>query len=347
MSSDQNYQHPMRFTGEGAEYFKIWTVNIVLTILTLGIYSAWAKVRTNRWFYGHTYLGDQSFNYLATPMQILKGRLIAVALVVIYYIASVFYPVLAAIMIFAVMLVMPWLIVNGMKFGMAHTSYRGLRFRFTGKLGESYVNFFLLPMLISFTLGLILPYIAYRQVKYIAENTVYGDTQNEYYAEHKNFWRMYLIAFGIMIIPIVGLFGVIFAGAAMAQANPESASSLVSVLFLVIPLFYGAVLLAGAVIRAHTANLLYNASQLGPVEFVSTQRGRDLAWIYFSNLVLIALTLGLFIPWAKVRLARYRAEHLVIEGPEDLDSFVAGQTDNTSANASEMADVLDMDIGIA
>ena len=45
---------PFSFTGTSAEYFRIWIVNVALTILTLGVYSAWAKVRTEQYFYGHT-----------------------------------------------------------------------------------------------------------------------------------------------------------------------------------------------------------------------------------------------------------------------------------------------------
>ena len=33
------------FTGDGKEYFRIWVVNLLLTLATFGIYSAWAKVR--------------------------------------------------------------------------------------------------------------------------------------------------------------------------------------------------------------------------------------------------------------------------------------------------------------
>lgn len=54
---------PFEFTGNGAEYFRIWIVNLVLTILTLGIYSAWAKVRHNRYFYGNTRMGVAAFEY--------------------------------------------------------------------------------------------------------------------------------------------------------------------------------------------------------------------------------------------------------------------------------------------
>ncbi|MED5348372.1 MAG: DUF898 family protein, partial [Pseudomonadota bacterium] len=45
-------QERFQFHGEGGEFFRIWIVNLVLSIVTLGIYSAWAKVRTKRYFYG-------------------------------------------------------------------------------------------------------------------------------------------------------------------------------------------------------------------------------------------------------------------------------------------------------
>ena len=56
---------PFYFTGTGGEYFRIWIVNLILSILTLGIYSAWAKVRTNRYFYGNTQVDDTGFEYHA------------------------------------------------------------------------------------------------------------------------------------------------------------------------------------------------------------------------------------------------------------------------------------------
>jgi hypothetical protein len=53
------------FTGEWTEYFKIWIVNVLLTIVTLGIYAAWAKVRKRRYFYANTKLFGHTFEYLA------------------------------------------------------------------------------------------------------------------------------------------------------------------------------------------------------------------------------------------------------------------------------------------
>nr|HPQ96582.1 DUF898 family protein [Thiolinea sp.] len=85
-------RHGFEFTGSGSEYFRIWITNILLTLLTLGIYSAWAKVRTRRYFYGNTLLDGSSFEYHARPLAILKGRVIAVALLLLYVGLSRFFP---------------------------------------------------------------------------------------------------------------------------------------------------------------------------------------------------------------------------------------------------------------
>jgi hypothetical protein len=53
---------PFRFTGTGGEYFRIWIVNVMLSVVTLGIYSAWAKVRRLRYFYRHTRISGASFD---------------------------------------------------------------------------------------------------------------------------------------------------------------------------------------------------------------------------------------------------------------------------------------------
>jgi hypothetical protein len=52
---------PFEFGGSGLEYFKIWLVNGILTILTLGIYSAWAKVRRKKYIYGSVRLKGAGF----------------------------------------------------------------------------------------------------------------------------------------------------------------------------------------------------------------------------------------------------------------------------------------------
>ena len=77
MNSNEGLPFPVwaefQFDGNVTEYFKIWIVNVLLTIATLGIYSAWAKVRTESYFYGNTKVNGSSFRYTAEPLKILKG----------------------------------------------------------------------------------------------------------------------------------------------------------------------------------------------------------------------------------------------------------------------------------
>ena len=76
------------FTGSASEYFRIWIVNLLFTLATLGIYSAWAKVRKKRYFYGSTRFDGDSFDYFASPKAILKGRLVAFAALLLYAFAG-------------------------------------------------------------------------------------------------------------------------------------------------------------------------------------------------------------------------------------------------------------------
>lgn len=342
-------QYPMQFTGRGGEYFVIWIVNIALTLVTLGIYSAWAKVRTMRWFYGHTLIDNQTFTYLATPMQVLRGRLIALAALVTYYAAAIFAPLLSGVLMIVFLIAMPWIVVSSLRFHARMSAYRGLRFDFTGSVGEAARIYIGLSLLLIPTLGLILPYLAYRQIKFIADNTTYGQTASRYQGTSKPFWGVYLFALVLMLLPIgiiaMGLYQV--AQMKAAGMPPEVAMAAVGAGIVGgAVLFYLMTLIAGAMIMARTANLLYNATTIGPVGFQSNQRARDLIWLYFSNLVLIALTIGIFIPWAKVRLARYRAGHLTVSGPENLSEFTAGQQQSSTATGAEMADLFDLNIGL-
>lgn len=60
--------HQFEFHGRAGEFFRIWIVNVVLTMLTLGIYAAWAKVRTMRYFYGNTMLDGKPFDFTGNPI---------------------------------------------------------------------------------------------------------------------------------------------------------------------------------------------------------------------------------------------------------------------------------------
>ena len=60
----------------------------LLSIVTLGIFSAWAKVRNKQYFYRNTLVDGSSFEYLASPIAILKGRIIAAVALAAFFAAQ-------------------------------------------------------------------------------------------------------------------------------------------------------------------------------------------------------------------------------------------------------------------
>ncbi|MCA3953262.1 YjgN family protein [Vibrio vulnificus] len=130
----------IQFKGQGGEFFGIWIVNILLSVITLGIYSAWAKVRTKRYFYGNTFIAGDNFEYHAQPMQLLKGRLVALALVVIWVVANSFFPLASLVLLALFYVALPWLLWSNARFDSAMTSYRNVHFAFNGSLKEAYMS---------------------------------------------------------------------------------------------------------------------------------------------------------------------------------------------------------------
>ncbi|MFV0370291.1 MAG: DUF898 family protein [Azonexus sp.] len=85
---------------------------------------------------------------------------------------------------------------------------------------------------------------------------------------------------------------------------------------------------------------------LGEHRFVSRYELKSYVWLMLGNLLGMVLTLGLFYPWAKVRTARYAADHIAVQVTGSLDGFVAAQQDGVTATGGEMADLFDIEIGL-
>lgn len=361
LADDDVHAHPFRFTGRTGEYFKIWLVNILLTVLTLGIYSAWAKVRTNRYFYGHTRLDGHAFDYLAQPMSILKGRLVAVAVLLIYVLIVQFFPLAEPVLLLALFVVSPLIIVRALKFRYRNSSYRGLRFDFTGGYADALIAFVLLPIAGAFTLGLLLPFAIYQQKRFMVRHTQYGATEFGFQAAVSGFYK---IALGVLLLFVAGmalswsalipviseldsLAAVVQGGnATPPELDPATMGLLCLYGFLVFAVMALSYLLAYAYWSAKTANLIYDSSSLGFHGFHSVLSPWKLAWIYLSNAIVVLLTLGLARPWAAIRLARYRAATLTFFAMGALDRFVAGEQQTMGAAGEEFGDVFDMDIGL-
>ena len=117
----------VNFSGTGREYFGIWIVNLILTIITLGIYSAWAKVRRETYFKNHTRLYDGGFGYHATGGQIFKGRLIAFIVLVLVNIISSVQPLFGLVVAPIFIILLHWILNSSLRYSARKTSLRNIR----------------------------------------------------------------------------------------------------------------------------------------------------------------------------------------------------------------------------
>lgn len=148
----------LEFKGSGSEFFQIWIVNLILSILTLGIYSAWAKVRTKRYLYGNTSIEGASFEYHADPITILKGRLIAFAALIVYSVITQIYPKSNIVFLPVFALIVPWIIWRSTIFNAKMTSIRNVRFGFKGPLKGAYLYYLVVPVLLPLLLTALISF---------------------------------------------------------------------------------------------------------------------------------------------------------------------------------------------
>jgi uncharacterized membrane protein YjgN (DUF898 family) len=155
VAAAQPYSVRLEFTGSGSEYFRIWIVNLLLTVCTLGLYYPWAKVRRLRYFYGNTLVDGQPLGFHGDPKQMLKGFLLVVALFASYSVAQQVSPIAAALAFVLLAALWPALWKSSMQFRLANTSWRGLRFQFAGALPGAYkaVAPFWVPLVLLIGLG--------------------------------------------------------------------------------------------------------------------------------------------------------------------------------------------------
>ncbi len=332
------------FTGNASEYFGIWIVNILLTIVTLGIYSAWAKVRRNRYFYGNTVILGHNFEYHARGKQILIGRLIVFGFLIAINVLSHLAP-LALLALWPVMLVVfPWFLMRGLRFNARVTSYRNVRFDFVGTYGGAFKAIFFGAVITVISLGLLSPVASRWFYKYIFDNLRYGDrpfsTEPRLGALYKVFGAMIAIAIGGGLVfgfaAAAGLHGVVVnsARAGLSSAHVGAVAGLFAYVF------------AGLYYRASIRNVIWSAATVDHRHQLKSDLGRRrYAWIAISNVVVTLLTLGLMRPWAAVRMQQFLAEHTAISVDGEIGVVFDQIRSTGSAISAEYLDFDGFDFG--
>lgn len=342
------------FTGTAAAYFGIWIVNLLLSIVTLGIYTAWAKVRRMRYFYGNTWLDGHNFEYHAKPKQILIGRLIVVAALIVYNVLINVSPVFL-VLIVPYLAAFPWLINKSFAFNARMTSYRNVRFTFGGTYWGAFRSFILWPLAASLTAGVLLPFASRSAQNYIGNNLRFGETRFRTRAslgalyENIGITLVFLVGLAIILGAVFSLGSALVFGSYVENFHWKDAEIYQQqVRFLsFFAGFFIAFVLAGIFHRTGVRNIAYDATTLDGGHELKSNVGRGrYVWILVSNLFAALPTLGLMIPWGAIRSWRYLAAKTAFIAGGPMDDFIDAAAPEGNVAAAEYFDVEGIDFGL-
>lgn len=344
------------FRGNTSEYFGIWIVNVLLTIITIGIYSAWAKVRRMRYFRGNSYLDGHSFDYHARGLQIFLGRFIVFVVISIINVLTTAYPLMGAVTPFIFLAILPWFIVRSLRFNARITSYHNIRFDFTGTAWGAFGSVVLGSLVSALSLGILAPFASRWVNRYIFNHLRYGDRGFETDPKVGDIYRGWLVpalmvVVGILIaIAAAWIYVAPFVLGMIGQIDRFNEDERVGLTILAV---YGVLIplllifwIAGFVYRVAVRNIVMNSTRFDQIHplYSDLARGRYF-WIFVSNFVVTLFTLGLMRPWAAVREARYVAEHSGIIPQGDIGEITASIQASGSAISAEYMDMEGMDFG--
>ena len=129
----------LAFSGSGSEYFRVWIVNLLLNVVTLGFYTPFARRRTAQYFYSHTLVADSPLEFTAQQRKMVFGFLLLVVLYMAFRLAAdTGQDTAVSAFLLAAAALAPYLWASAMRFRLSATRWRGVRLQLTAGWGEVY-----------------------------------------------------------------------------------------------------------------------------------------------------------------------------------------------------------------
>ncbi len=378
-------EYSFEFRGNSGEFFKIWAVNVLLTVITLGFFSAWAKVRTKRYFNGNTFLDGGNFDYHANPWSILIARIVifgTIGLVAYWAGEDLLKKATHSTLL---VLFLPWAYVRGLAFNARNTSFKNLRFSFSKTYGVVYIAY--LPIIVavlaptyyaanylgSYPDNEILETLAFDILKiqgifwggvllffplmiralhrFRACGHSFGDLPFDF--RTPSVWRYYAVL-GVIVAVVVAILSMFLILTAIFYDGSEWSrfiyiKTVLPSLFPAIVLFiYFAVIVAIFLMGALYFRLFWNNLFFPNGEFQCNIPVFQFTFkILIVNYLAIGFSLGCLYPWAKIRRVRYLAEHIKIIAPAGaLQRAIAARKEKEGAMGEELSTVEGFDFDI-
>lgn len=334
----------IEFEGNWREYFGIALVNLLLTIVTLGIYRFWGKTRSRQYLWSRTLVMGEALEYTGTGLQLFLGALIAVfgVLLPLTLLLTTAQAMAAAGKMGAALLIylvaMPALvyllgvgIYRSQRYLLAHTSWRGIRGGMTtggwayglGFLGRSLVT----PL----TLFLAVPWAETRNWNQRWQDARFGSLEFSADAPAGPLFVRYLLTL-VAGFAVYAVFIAIFIANAGSMAGAEINPAQIGLavlnmawLFVVLAVALWLITLS---YRAAFWRHIISHMRLDTLSLRFTASTGDWALFMLGNAALVVLTLGLGFIMLPYRIFGFMIRHVEAEGalsPEAIEQSQLAQ----------------------
>jgi uncharacterized membrane protein YjgN (DUF898 family) len=379
----------VRFTGSGSEYFRIWIVNLLLTLVTLTLYLPFARARRLAYFQNNTFVGQDPLGFHADPWKMFRGYLVVAAFGVTYWAVTRFLPAFGWVALLVFMALWPMLWRASLQFRLRNTSWRGVRLAFLGDIKGAYSAMlpYFLPALAFVGLlphepgevpadkseiqrmlvlvGVVvlgfafsMPWLWKRLKAYQHGGYAFTRERAKFIATTGQFYKLCFKIAGVGLLVVAGVGTLIsagllaFAGASTHHLDKSVLSSgSLSVMMIiggtVLALYILVPLIVGAYIGSRMQNLLWSTTRSQHLRLHSDLRMGPLLRLNGVNWLLMVITLGLYWPFAKVRMARLKLEAMSVDIEGSVDHWTAqASSDNPGALGDAADDFLGIDMGL-
>jgi uncharacterized membrane protein YjgN (DUF898 family) len=197
MSSLGTTAHATRFLGSRREYWRLLSRGALLLIVTLGLYRFWLMTDVRRFLWCHTEIDGETLEYCGTPLELLLGFLVALAVLIPVY-GAFFLAALdlgpigqwsGLIGFVGLGFLGQYAIYRARRYRLSRTIYRGLRFSQTGSAWVYALRALAWWVLTALTLGLAYPFQVASLERYKLRNTYYGNQPGQFAGAG---WRLLL-----------------------------------------------------------------------------------------------------------------------------------------------------------
>jgi uncharacterized membrane protein YjgN (DUF898 family) len=281
-------------------------------------------------------------------MQILIGRIIVIVGFVFFSVASSI-PLLGLVALIGLIAMIPYLMTRALMFNARMSSWSNVRFDFDGTTGKAFLIYLIYPILMALTLYTTFPFLDRALKRYTIDNHTLGEHRFNLQAPIGPFYTGLIAAvawaFGISAV-IFAVVAIQLGGLSLATLESDPTASLILAGGIYAALFL-AFFPAATIYRAFTRNVVFNNTELaGGHRFISDIQPITMVWIAVSNALAVIASLGLMLPWARIRMARYTADHTTLVPGDSLDSFVGKMEERATAIGDAYSDIEGIELGL-